>query len=124
VLMLVQSETPALCDRVSWGMLPRYAAAICGFAMAALIILATEGERNLRAPHKEPVATVRSEHVAVLGGQLFSHHLVEVEIAGALLLLALVGAVVMSRLHPLRGQFTDTLHQALDPDFTAGRPLG
>ncbi len=124
VLMLVQSETPALCDRVSWGILPRYAAAGCGFCMAALIVLATHDVRNLRDPHAAPVATVRTEHVAVLGGQLFSRHLIEVEIAGTLLLLALVGAVVMSRLHPLRGQFADTLHQALDPDFTAGRPLG
>jgi NADH:ubiquinone oxidoreductase subunit 6 (subunit J) len=35
------------------------------------------------------------EHVATLGGQLFSRHLIAIEVAGTLLLVALVGAVAI-----------------------------
>jgi NADH-quinone oxidoreductase subunit J len=36
-----------------------------------------------------------SEHVATLGGQLFSRHLIAIEVAGTLLLVALVGAIAI-----------------------------
>jgi NADH:ubiquinone oxidoreductase subunit 6 (subunit J) len=36
-----------------------------------------------------------SEHVATLGGQLFGRHLIAIEVAGTLLLVALVGAVAI-----------------------------
>jgi NADH:ubiquinone oxidoreductase subunit 6 (subunit J) len=35
------------------------------------------------------------EHVATLGGQLFGRHLIAIEVAGTLLLVALVGAVAI-----------------------------
>ena len=35
------------------------------------------------------------QHMATLGGRLFSRHLIAVEVAGTLLLVALVGAIAM-----------------------------
>ena len=54
------------------------------------------------APATAPVATMvdplAENHVARLGGELFGRHLVAVEAAGVLLLVALIGAVaVVSR---------------------------
>ncbi len=40
--------------------------------------------------------TLNRAHVASFGGQLFSRHLISVEVAGVLLLLALVGAIAMA----------------------------
>jgi NADH:ubiquinone oxidoreductase subunit 6 (subunit J) len=48
------------------------------------------------------------EHVATLGGELFSRHLIAIEVAGTLLLVALVGAIAIvghdrsRRKHPAR----------------------
>ncbi len=57
-------------------------------------------------PHGLPIITdearqkniLNDQHVAKLGSQMFSKHLVAVEVAGTLLLVALVGAVaILSR---------------------------
>jgi NADH-quinone oxidoreductase subunit J len=58
-----------------------------------------------------------AEHVATLGGQLFSRHLIAVEVAGTLLLVALVGAIaIVNHDRPLRSTHADTLDTS--------RPIG
>lgn len=46
-------------------------------------------------PPVEPNPVLDADHMAVLGGQLFSKHLISIELAGTLLLAALVGAVAI-----------------------------
>jgi NADH-quinone oxidoreductase subunit J len=58
-------------------------------------------ERSALAPHSAddraaPGAVLAEEHVATLGAQLFSSHLIAVEVAGTLLLAALVGAIAIA----------------------------
>jgi hypothetical protein len=43
----------------------------------------------------QPGAVLADEHVATLGGQLFGLHLIAIEAAGTLLLVALVGAIAI-----------------------------
>ena len=52
-----------------------------------------------------------SEHVASLGGQLFGRHLIAIEVAGTLLLVALVGAVAI-----VAHDRTKLKHYATHPD--------
>ena len=53
--------------------------------------------RRDRAPSAESLATgvLAPQHVARFGAELFGRHLIAVEIAGVLLLVALVGAAVI-----------------------------
>jgi NADH:ubiquinone oxidoreductase subunit 6 (subunit J) len=58
---------------------------------------ATEAEQTVAtAVDQGPrIRTLTDQHMARLGGQLFSRHLVAVEVAGTLLLVALVAAVAI-----------------------------
>lgn len=100
VLMLAQPQGRTSYDRTSWeGWLSSLTA-------AALVGLLTAAVQHLPAPAPvgglAPVPTeqlsadlLSSQHVARLGGQLFSKQLIGVEVAGTLLLAALVGAVAI-----------------------------
>ncbi|WP_425615864.1 NADH-quinone oxidoreductase subunit J [Anatilimnocola sp. NA78] len=55
--------------------------------------------------------TLDSNHMARLGGYLFTRHLVSVEVAGTLLLAALVGAVAIA----IQGKQRDRVEEALTP---------
>ena len=99
VLMLAQPEGHSYYDRLSWeaplsaatgallvGMLTMtVTTAMSGAAGAAGAATAAELERNVLA----------SQHVAHLGKRLFSEHLIAVEVAGTLLMVALIGAVAI-----------------------------
>jgi NADH:ubiquinone oxidoreductase subunit 6 (subunit J) len=51
-------------------------------------------------------SVLADEHVATLGAQLFSRHLIAIEVAGTLLLVALVGAIaIVNHERPLRQAF-------------------
>lgn len=114
VLMLAQPQGRTSYDRTSWeGWLSSLTA-------AALVGLLTAAVQSLPATHSLPSAThslpaaapvggltpanaeqlqadlLSSQHVARLGGQLFSKQLIGVEVAGTLLLAALVGAVAIT----------------------------
>lgn len=102
VLMLANPKGRAFYDRLSWEPM------LAGGAGAVLIGLLTMtlGTVFLIAPaDKQPQTTVTAEarqgevlaaeHMAHLGRQLFGRHLVGVEVAGALLLVALVGSVAI-----------------------------
>jgi NADH-quinone oxidoreductase subunit J len=111
VLMLANPEGHALYDRLSWeagisaatgallvGLLtwtiaestlvPRLspAAAAAGTPQAQTAAAAAERNKDILAPH----------HVENLGKNLFSKYLLAVEVAGTLLLVALVGAVAIT----------------------------
>ena len=103
VLMLAQPGGHAPYDRVSW---ERLLSACTGALMVGLLTLTIvtdfqkpERELGLRPPADSDARTkqlLANEHVARLGGQLFSRHLVAVEVAGTLLLVALVGAIAIA----------------------------
>jgi NADH-quinone oxidoreductase subunit J len=100
VLMLAQPEGQAPYDRVSWAPL---LAAVTGAVMVGLLTLVLVGVLQADAnPPQAPFTTTQLEgeiladqHMAHVGAQLFSTHLVAVEVAGTLLLVALVGTVAI-----------------------------
>jgi NADH-quinone oxidoreductase subunit J len=108
VLMLAQPEGHAFYDRVSWeAALSACAGAVLVGVMTMALAQATrppqpvDGQPTPRFWLADAVAADRDagvlheQHVASLGAQLFSTHLIAVEVAGTLLLVALVGAVAI-----------------------------
>jgi NADH-quinone oxidoreductase subunit J len=96
VLMLAQSSGHAFYDRISWEPLMAAAtgAVLVGILTRALV------DSSLQAVVSKPQAALSQniladDHVAHLGAELFSRYLIPVEIAGTLLLVALVGAIAM-----------------------------
>jgi len=104
VLMLAQPEGRAPYDRVSWEP-PLSAAAgvvLVGVLSAAIggLLSAAGAPSTAGLPasfSQESLATgvLAQRHVARFGAELFGRHLIAVEIAGVLLLVALVGAAVI-----------------------------
>lgn len=104
VLMLAQPEGHAFYDRLSWETLLSAAtgAVMVGILTFTLVQLKESStDRSLVDPVPTQVVLDReqeilaSEHMAHLGAQLFSRYLMSVEIAGTLLLVALVGTVAI-----------------------------
>jgi NADH-quinone oxidoreductase subunit J len=92
VLMLANPEGHARYDRISWSSSVVPLALLSGFTLVAIVV------RSYSAPSVSPVSVNRvlaEEHMVQLGTELFSKHLVAVEVAGTLLLVALVGAVAI-----------------------------
>jgi NADH-quinone oxidoreductase subunit J len=98
VLMLAQPRGQAHYDRLSWEPL---LSALTGGVMVFLLSLALEsslakGTSTLatQSPTAEALekGVLAQEHVATIGGVLFSRYLVAVQVAGVLLLVALVAA--------------------------------
>ena len=102
VLMLAQPEGKASYDRVSWEAL---ISAVTGVAIVGVLSMTIgkvlSSTKSIAAPSQEALAAgiLTPQHVARLGDELFGRYLLEVEIAGTLLLVALVGAtaIVMQR---------------------------
>lgn len=96
VLMLAQPRGDAFYDRVSWeGLL----AAATGAVLMGILSI-TVGKLSLSQMSGPAEATLQQDvlvpdHVARLGAELFGRHLIAVEIAGTLLLIALVGATAI-----------------------------
>ena len=93
VLMLANPEGHAKYDRISWGNVPISLMVFVG-ALLVIILASSYVAQPLRVSDPMPMAH-SSEHVALLGGELFAKHLVAVEVAGTILLVALVGAVAI-----------------------------
>jgi len=103
VLMLAQPEGRAPYDRTSWEAM---LAAVTGAMLVGILSLTISSvlvpaERSgealaVAAEAREPAEVLAAEQVARLGGQLFGRHLLAVEVAGTLLLAALVGAAVIA----------------------------
>ena len=102
VLMLAQPEGHAYYDRISWDApLSGIAAVLAGLfvgtitkAMPANDAAAVLRQASIPAGARE-AGVLAEKHVAALGARMFSEHLVAVEVAGVLLLAALVGAVAI-----------------------------
>jgi len=102
VLMLAQPEGKASYDRVSWEAL---LSATTGIVIAGVLSMSIGRVFSAAALPTHPILPATEEslaagvlapqHVACLGGELFSRHLLSVEIAGVLLLVALVGAAAI-----------------------------
>jgi NADH-quinone oxidoreductase subunit J len=101
VLMLAQPEGQALYDQLSW---QAFLSAVTGALVVGVLTLAVssvfENPTVADRPLPVPAADLQDEilahqHVAHLGAQLFSKNLLAVEVAGTLLLVALVGAVAI-----------------------------
>jgi NADH-quinone oxidoreductase subunit J len=102
VLMLSQPEGDTPCDRVSWEAL---VSAATGAVLIGILSMTLAGVLSHAPPGDQPVAAATEEqmarnilapdHVARIGTELFTRHLIAVEAAGALLLAALVGAAAI-----------------------------
>ncbi len=102
LLMLAQPEGHESYDRMSWGRSASAVASVCGVLMAAGLAYAINHLQYETGASSAPAVAatkakdvLHEEHVAKLGSELFSQHLVSVEIGGTLLLVALVGAIVI-----------------------------
>ncbi|HTQ37882.1 MAG TPA: NADH-quinone oxidoreductase subunit J [Pirellulales bacterium] len=112
VLMLAHPKGDAYYDRVSWEALLGAAA---GTVLLAILSV-TIGKLGLNQVQGPAEATLQQDvlvpdHVARLGAELFGRHLIAVEVAGTLLLIALVGATAI--VSAQRGQqAAEAKHQA------------
>jgi NADH-quinone oxidoreductase subunit J len=98
VLMLAQPEGHASYDRITWGWYVKAtAAAMAGLlvAMLAMALSAAGSSWVSQADALPERAVLDRAHLARFGGELFSKHLLSIEIAGAILLVALVGAIAI-----------------------------
>jgi NADH-quinone oxidoreductase subunit J len=102
VLMLAQPQGQAPYDRVSWAPV---SAALSGAIVVGLLSAVLAGVFQNPAVDDRPTATftaaelegeiLADQHMAHLGGQLFGKYLAAIEVAGTLLLVALVGTVAI-----------------------------
>ncbi len=99
-LMLAQPEGRAVCDRVSWEALVSASTGmvIVGVLSMTLSNVLTQPEPSIAAASEEKLAAgvLAGPHVARVGGQLFGRHLIAVGVAATLLLVAVVGAAVIT----------------------------
>jgi NADH-quinone oxidoreductase subunit J len=102
VLMLAQPKGQAPCDQTSWA---APLSALTGALVVGILTLTVVSVFQNPTMENRPRAALEltvleneilaEQHVAHLGAQLFSKHLVAVEVAGTLLLVALVGTVAI-----------------------------
>jgi len=93
VLMLAQPEGHAIYDRMSWGKFAPLCAVLSGVLLVGgLTFLLSDLEAM-----PEAASLPTDNHMARLGGELFSRRLLSVELAGTLLLIALVGAIAIAK---------------------------
>lgn len=110
VLMLAQPKGQAVYDRVSWA---AFLSALTGALAVGVLTLTIVSIWRDAALREAPVAIVDQaalqadvlapDHMARLGASLFGKQLLAVEVAGTLLLVALVGTVaIVSQIHKPR----------------------
>ncbi|MCD4726371.1 MAG: NADH-quinone oxidoreductase subunit J [Pirellulales bacterium] len=102
VLMVAQPEGKASCDQMSW---EAGVSAAAGIAMVGVLSVAIGGILSPSCPAMPPIVPPTQEELAAgvldphqvarLGGELFGCRLIAIEVAGTLLLAALVGAAVI-----------------------------
>lgn len=106
VLLLANPEGHAYYDRVSWEPFMSAAAGAVLLGMLTTAFINALGSSAAATPTRVTAAPVHAtdpergvlaqEHVARIGANLFSTHLIAVEVAGVLLMVALVGAVAIA----------------------------
>ncbi len=96
VIMLAQPEGQAPYDRITWGVYTKSVAALVAALLVGLLTVAISGAAVSQSPAASSAAesdVMQPAHMARFGTELFTRHLLSVEVAGALLLVALVGAI-------------------------------
>jgi NADH-quinone oxidoreductase subunit J len=109
VIMLAQPEGHSSYDRLTWGGLPKILAVVTGGLLLGILVMQLSGlKHEANRPIEPELARLAAErlsaengiltvkHMANLGRHLFSEQLIAVELAGTLLLVALVGAVAIA----------------------------
>jgi NADH-quinone oxidoreductase subunit J len=100
VLMLAQPEGRAGYDGRSWEALVSAATGIVIVGILSMTFAGALGAGPImaaeRAAGDRAAGVLVPQHVAQLGAELFGRHLIAVEVAGTLLLAALVGAAVVA----------------------------
>ncbi len=94
VLMLSQPRGDVVYDRLSWGDFPRVASPLLAIGMVAMLTAIFPAALAQGAASSKGLPS--GDSVARLGAYLFTRHLIGVELAGTLLLAALVGAVAIT----------------------------
>ena len=107
VIMLAQPEGHSQYDRLTWGGLPKVLAVVTAALLVGILTfmlgrLKNEAVKPVAATAQTASGMAESggvldpKHVANVGRVLFSQHLISLEVAGTLLLVALVGAVAIA----------------------------
>jgi NADH-quinone oxidoreductase subunit J len=98
VIMLAQPEGRDPFDRISWGWYTKPVSAIMAALLVVLLTFAFRAgieNQPVSAATGTEANVLHPSHMARFGGELFGKHLLSVEIAGTLLLIALVGAIAI-----------------------------
>jgi len=101
VIMLAQPEGHASYDRITWGWYTKSVAALVAALLVGILTIALNGAvvaaaprvQSPRAESVDQLDVLQAAHMARFGGELYTKHLLSIEVAGALLLVALVGAI-------------------------------
>jgi len=108
VIMLAQPEGQSTYDRITWGGLAKILGVVCAAALVGILTFTlgrlkteagqftAEAAAAADANLKKADGILAERHMANLGRHLFGEHLISVELAGTLLLAALVGAVAIA----------------------------
>jgi NADH-quinone oxidoreductase subunit J len=115
VIMLAQPEGHSSYDRITWGGLPKVLAVVTAGALIGILTFMTGNLREqaiavardsvagtpseaaqAASARQQPGGVLDQKHVANVGRHLFAEHLLSIELAGTLLLVALVGAVAIA----------------------------
>ncbi|HEX5105236.1 MAG TPA: NADH-quinone oxidoreductase subunit J [Pirellulaceae bacterium] len=109
VIMLAQPEGHTMYDRISWGWFPKVFGVVAAGTLVGILTFMLGGlkDASTRPVSADAVAAadqrlqadagiLSDHHMANLGRHLFAEHLVSVEVAGTLLLAALVGAIAIA----------------------------
>jgi NADH-quinone oxidoreductase subunit J len=92
VIMLAQPEGHASYDRITWGWYTKSVAALMAALLVGVLTIAMSGAVASPATRAQP-DVLQPAHMARFGSELFTKHLLSIEVVGALLLVALVGAI-------------------------------
>ena len=98
VIMLAQPEGHASYDRMTWGWYTKSVAALVAALLVGVLTIALSGAvavpgESPRRVGRRSLDVLQAAHMARFGSELFTKHLLSIEVAGALLLVALVGAI-------------------------------
>jgi NADH-quinone oxidoreductase subunit J len=109
VIMLAQPAGHSDYDRITWGWFPKTFSVLTAAVFVGLLTMLLGNLKTAAEAPVEPAAlaaaaerleqpggVLHSAHMANVGKHLFTEHLISVELAGTLLLAALVGAVAMA----------------------------
>jgi NADH-quinone oxidoreductase subunit J len=124
VIMLAQPEGHSRYDRLTWGGAPKVLGVIAAGLLLGILLFMTDrmkaqaqtapSEQALAQAHANltaPSGVLAEKHMANLGRRLWTEHLISVELAGTLLLVALVGAVAI--VHCGRSRLAERIEEAL-----------